>query len=395
MGEEKKETVSRRKYLGAVSVLAVTTVAGWAVAGYFASVPPPPGVEKTVTQTITKTVTAVTTPTPTAKKVDVAFWVGNLASPYWISCKDGAEKAAKDVNDYFGKELLTVTTFDAVDDPARQSDQIESVIGAKKYNAAVLPAVVAEAMVPAFKRLYDAGIPTITYDREIAPAGQQYRLFVIITNNVEAGALETESVVEFLEKSGKPKPWKVAVNCGHPGASSAEDRKSGHHLILDPLVNKGEVTIVNEQYHEGWKRELARATIEGVLSKHPDLAAVVCSNDDMALGSIAAVKGAGLKPGVDVIISGFDAISEAVEAVRKGEMNVTIGQAAKIMAYWGAYAAFLNVNLKWMPPVKSIPAPVVPVTTENVETFAPLMEPPRWDLWSKYGPELSAAFPKT
>jgi len=395
MGEEKKEAVSRRKYLGAVGGLAITTVAGWAVAGYLAS--RPPAVEKvTETKTVTVTVTATPTPTPkpTAKKVDVAFWVGNLASPYWISCKDGAEKAAKDVNDYFGKEMLTVTTFDAVDDPARQSDQIESVIGAKKYNAAVLPAVVAEAMVPAFKKLYDAGIPTITYDREIAPAGQQYRLFVIITNNVEAGALETESVIEFLEKSGKPKPWKIAVNCGHPGASSAEDRKSGHHLILDPLVKKGEVTIVNEQYHEGWKRELARATIEGVLSKHHDLAAVVCSNDDMALGSIAAVKGAGLKPGVDVIISGFDAISEAVEAVRKGEMNVTIGQAAKIMAYWGAYAAFLNVNLKWMPPVKSIPAPVVPVTTENVETFAPLMEPPRWDLWSKYGPELSAAFPK-
>jgi len=354
-------------------------------------------IRETVTETITKTVTVTSAPpaTPTkVKKLNVAFWVGNLASPYWISCKDGADKAAKDINEYFGEEVITVTTFDCKDDPALQTSQIESVIGAGIYGAAVLPAVVAEAMVPAFKKLYDAGIPTITYDREIAPEGRKYRLFCIITNNVEAGALEVEALIKQLEASGKPKPWKIAICAGHPGASSAEDRLVGHHMILDPLVDKGDVVIVHEQYHEGWKRELARATIEGVLAKHPDLAAVVCSNDDMALGAIAAIEGAGLKPGVDVLVSGFDAISEAVEAVRKGKLNVTIAQAAKIMGYWGVYAAFLHVNTGWMPPVETIPAPVVVVTKENVETFAPLMEPPRWDLWKKYGPTLEEAFPK-
>jgi ribose transport system substrate-binding protein len=400
-GEEKK--VDRRGALRIIGGAVAGLVVG-GVIGYLAK--PAEVVEKTITQTttvtgpattVTVTKTVTLTPTPTVakpKKLNVAFWVGNLASPYWISCKDGAEKAAKDINDHFGEELCTVTTFDARDDPSVQTSQIESVIGAGIYGAAVLPAVVAEAMVPAFKKLYDAKIPTITYDREIAPEGMKYRLFCIITNNVEAGALETEALIKELEKSGKPKPWKIAINCGHPGASSAEDRRTGHHMVLDPLVAKGDVIIVNEQYHEGWKRELARATIEGVLAKHPDLAAVVCSNDDMALGSIAAIEGAGKRPGVDVLVSGFDAISEAVEAVRKGKLNVTIAQAAKIMGYWGVYAAFLHVNTGWMPPVETIPAPVVVVTKENVETFAPLMEPPRWDLWKKYGPTLTEAFPK-
>ena len=401
MSSEESKKVGRRTALKVIG----GTVAGLVIGGVIGYlVKPTEVIKETITHTVTvtgpattvtKTVTVTATPVaPKPKKLNVAFWVGNLASPYWISCKDGAEKAAKDINDYFGEELCTVTTFDARDDPDIQTSQIESVIGAGIYGAAVLPAVVAEAMVPAFKKLYDAKIPAITYDREIAPEGRKYRLFCIITNNVEAAAMETEALIKELEKSGKPKPWKIAVNCGHPGASSAEDRRTGHHLILDPLVEKGDVIIVNEQYHEGWKRELARATIERVLAKHPDLAAVICSNDDMALGSIAAIEGAGKVPGVDVLVAGFDAISEAIEAVRKGKLNVTIGQAAKIMAYWGVYSAFLHVNTGWMPPVETIPSPVVLVTKENVETFAPLMEPPRWDLWKKYGPTLSEAFPK-
>ena len=374
------------------SVLTKTLTAGVSTVTKTVTATAPP-ITKTVTKTVTVTATAKPTP-PKIKKVHVAFWVGNLASPYWISCKDGAEKCAKDVNDYFGEEVLKVTTFDCKDDPDLQTSQIESVIGAGIYNAAVLPAVVAEAMVPAFKKLYEAGIPTITYDREIAPEGRKYRLWCTITNNVEAGAKEVEALLKQLEASGKPKPWKIAVNLGHPGASSAEDRKTGHHMVLDPLVEKGDVIIVNEKYHEGWKRELARATIEGVLAKHPDLVAVVNSNDDMALGAIAAVEAAGKRPGVDVLVSGFDAISEAVEAVRKGKLNVTVAQAAKIMGYWGTYGAFLYINKGWVPKVETIPALFVVVTKENVETFAPLMEPPRWDVWKKYGPTLSEAFPK-
>ncbi|MEM2189145.1 MAG: sugar ABC transporter substrate-binding protein, partial [Nitrososphaerota archaeon] len=265
MSSEESKKVGRRTALKVIG----GTVAGLVIGGVIGYlVKPTEVIKETITHTVTvtgpattvtKTVTVTATPVaPKPKKLNVAFWVGNLASPYWISCKDGAEKAAKDINDYFGEELCTVTTFDARDDPDIQTSQIESVIGAGIYGAAVLPAVVAEAMVPAFKKLYDAKIPAITYDREIAPEGRKYRLFCIITNNVEAAAMETEALIKELEKSGKPKPWKIAVNCGHPGASSAEDRRTGHHLILDPLVEKGDVIIVNEQYHEGWKRELAR-----------------------------------------------------------------------------------------------------------------------------------------
>ncbi|MEM3678205.1 MAG: hypothetical protein QW176_08695, partial [Candidatus Bathyarchaeia archaeon] len=67
-GAKGEETVSRRKYLATAGGLAVATAVGWGLAGYLASRPPGPPVERTVTSTVTKTVTAAPTPvaTPTA-----------------------------------------------------------------------------------------------------------------------------------------------------------------------------------------------------------------------------------------------------------------------------------------------------------------------------------------
>ncbi|MEM2007441.1 MAG: substrate-binding domain-containing protein [Sulfolobales archaeon] len=44
--------------------------------------------------------------------------------------------------------------------------------------------------------------------------------------------------------------------------------------------------------------------------------ALIATNDEMALGAIQAIEGAGLKLGVEVIVVGYDAIPDAVDAVR-------------------------------------------------------------------------------
>jgi hypothetical protein len=50
---------------------------------------------------------------------------------------------------------------------------------------------------------------------------------------------------------------------------------------------------------------------------------IVCANDDMALGAMEACKARGLK---DVKIYGFDALPEALKAVKDGTMRSTIEQ---------------------------------------------------------------------
>ena len=63
------------------------------------------------------------------------------------------------------------------------------------------------------------------------------------------------------------------------------------------------------------------------LSVFPQIDAIISGNDDMALGGIAAMKGAG-RFNSDVLVTGIDASDEAVKAVASGEMSQTIKQDA-------------------------------------------------------------------
>jgi ABC-type sugar transport system substrate-binding protein len=317
------------------------------------------------------------------KSFTVAFSPENLASPYWRTCLAGAEQAVKDINNHYGRDVLEIESVEYRDDPSLQMDHISAIIGAKeRYSFYSAPAVVEEATVEPLRRLYEAGIPAFLWDRDTAPEGRKYRKTCIITNNVEVGKMEVQYLLEALRKTDKPKPYKIACAWGHPGASSAEDRKEGSLMALKPLVDTGEVEIVSEQAHEGWSRSLALDYIATVLAK-VKLDAVFSSNDDMALGAIAAVKTAGLTPGKDVFIAGVDAIEEAQEAIKAGEMVVSIAQANYAMAYWSILAGFQHVAFDWEAPMSIIPAPVMPVTEENVVGFT--LEVPLMDKWSEYG----------
>lgn len=322
-----------------------------------------------------------TPPAPAGYRI--AFSPNNLGSPYWRTCLAGAEKAVKDINDHFGEEVVSMSIAEYLDDPSKQADHIDMIISGK-YDLYVAPAVEEEPTVAPLKRLYEADIPCVLYDRDTAAAGRDYRLFCTITNNVDAGALEVEKLAEALEASGKPTPWKIACNWGHPGASSCEDRKTGSEAKLNELVAQGKVEIVGTNYHTAWSREAAMTDVETWLVANPDLAAVVCSNDDMALGSVSAVEAAGLTPGEDVFIAGIDAIDEAVQAVKDGKMVVTLAQANYAMAYWGVLAGYAHVTMEWTSPADVIPAPLTPVTKANADTFT--LEDPKLDYWATYGP---------
>ena len=320
------------------------------------------------------------------KSFTVAFSPNNQASPYWRTCLAGAEQAVSDLNNHYGRVVLEIESVEYGDDPSLQMDHISTIIGVKeRYSFYSAPAVVEEATVESLRRLYETGIPAFLWDRDTAPEGRKYRKTTIITNNVEVGKMEVQYLMEALRKTDKPKPYKIACAWGHPGASSAEDRKEGSLMALRPLVDTGEVEIVSEQSHEGWSRERALDFIATVLARGK-LDAVLSSNDDMALGAIAAVKAVGLTPGRDVFIAGVDAIEEAQEAIKAGTMVVSIAQANYAMAYWSILAGFQHVAFDWEAPMSIIPAPVMPVTAANVVGFT--LEVPLMDKWSEYGKTL-------
>jgi ABC-type sugar transport system substrate-binding protein len=107
---------------------------------------------------------------------------------------------------------------------------------------------------------------------------------------------------------------------GQPGAGPAIDRNKGVHNVLDGMTDK--YKIVFEQTANFARAEALTVTEQGLAANgKPD--AIICANDDMAFGAIEACAARGF---ADVRIYGFDALPEAIVAVRDGTMAGTVEQ---------------------------------------------------------------------
>ena len=86
-----------------------------------------------------------------------------------------------------------------------------------------------------------------------------------------------------------------------------------------------------------WEMEKANAVAAAMLSEHSDLKALLCANDNMALGAVAAIQAAG-RPG-KVLVVGFDNIGAIKEMVGDGRVVATADQHGDKLAVFGIEAA--------------------------------------------------------
>jgi ribose transport system substrate-binding protein len=269
-----------------------------------------------------------------------ALFICSMEFPFFKVMIEGAEVAGKQFN-------VEVTPYDGENDPGKQTSQVEDAIAAK-YDAILLNPVSAEALVPATKKANAAGIPVFSLDRDVVGGD---RICYIGTSNVKAAEEGARTLVKALEASGKSKPWKVVHLWGTPGASSAMERSEGVHNVLDSLVKAKTVEMVADLTAQ-FQKPTGMKVMEDILATTSDIDGVVTGNDDMALGALEALKGAGVKVGFPdgVIIVGFDAIDPAVAAVERGEMYCTVAQAPYVMGYWGVEAMAKHIREGWTPP---------------------------------------------
>lgn len=311
-----------------------------------------------------------------AADTQFSLLVCNMAHPFFVDLVKGAQDAAKELG-------IEVLTYDAQDDSAQQVHQVEDsvVLGVK---ALILNPTDVDALVPAVKKVVEEGIPVFTADRDVRNVGQ---LAYIGTNNTEAAKEGAQKMLSLLEEAGKEKPWRVVVLEGTPGASSAIERGNGFMHILEPLQKTGEVEIV-ASLAANFDRAKGLNVMQDILATDRDIDAVIAANDEMALGAVTAMKEAGLKVGYPdgVIIVGFDAITDAFESIRKGEMVATVAQAPYLMGYWGVHAAYANLNEGWNPPEGTpvyeptgslhLGTPSLVVTSANIDQAAELILTP-------------------
>ena len=124
------------------------------------------------------------------------------------------------------------------------------------------------------------------------------------------------------------------------------------------------LTAINAKYIHS---NLAVYNLKAVTAKYGDQIEVVfCNNDDMALGGIAAMKGAG-RFNSDVLVTGIDANDEAVKAVASGEMTQTIKQDADASAV--VIVDLLQKMLQGGQVTDDEKVPFIEITKANVAQF--------------------------
>jgi ribose transport system substrate-binding protein len=86
-----------------------------------------------------------------------------------------------------------------------------------------------------------------------------------------------------------------------------------------------------------WEMDRANAVAAGMLSEHPDLRAILCANDSMALGAVAAVQAAGMTG--KVLVTGFDNVAAIKPMLADGRVVATADQHGDKLAVYGIEAA--------------------------------------------------------
>ncbi len=259
-----------------------------------------------------------------AKSPKIGFSIDDLRVERWARDRDFFTAAATSM----GAQVF-VQSADASEQ--RQIAQIENLIARGvdvlvivPYNATVLNNTIREAK--------KANIKVLSYDRLILNADiDAYISF----DNKQVGEMQARTVAAL-----KPKGNYYLLG-GAPTDNNAKILREGQMAVLQPLVDKGDVKIVGQQWVKDWSPSEALAIVENALTANNNkIDAIVASNDGTAGGAIQALNAQKLAGKVPV--SGQDADLAAVKRVMAGTQAMTVYKPLKQLA---AEAAKLAVQL--------------------------------------------------
>ena len=244
--------------------------------------------------------------------------LSTLNNPFFVSIREGIEEAAKD------KDVQTVIS-DAQNDSSSQNNQVEDLI-TQNVDLIIINPVDSTAISTSVQRANEANIPVICVDRN---SEQGDIVSFIASNNVEGGKLAGEFILEEVGEDAE-----VVQLEGIPGASSTRERGEGFEEATDGKINLVASQTANFDRAEGM------TVMENLLQAQPNVKAVFCQNDEMALGAGEAIKASGK----DIVIVGFDGNEDAINAVEEGLMSATVAQKPEEMGKLALETAVKYLN---------------------------------------------------
>jgi ABC-type sugar transport system substrate-binding protein len=283
---------------------------------------------------------------PAAKK-KIAVVISTLNNPWFVVLKDAAIERSREL----GYEAVE---FDSENDTSKEAAHFENIIAAG-YGAILFNATDSDGSIANVRRAKEAGIPVFCIDREINAADAATSQ--ILSDNYSGCVALGQYFVKTVGEEGK-----YVELLGLSGDNNTYNRSTGFHSVVDRYEGLKMVA----QQHADFDRARGLTVMESILQDEPDVDAVFCGNDAMAMGAFQALAAAGKD---DVRIFGFDGASDVVDLIAEGKIAATGMQFPKDMARKAA--EFADEWLKGKRDfAQKIPVAVELVTKDNVAEYA-------------------------
>lgn len=220
---------------------------------------------------------------------EIGLLIHQIANPFNAEVISG-------VSDLLEQEGYLVSVLDSRDDPAREERNLEAFIRSGRGGLLWVPA--AEEPERAIELLTTHRMPTVTFLRQLRGSGFDH---VGIENSAA-----TEAATRHLLDLGHR---GIAYFGGTSEGQVRTERIAG---FREAMAGRGLDASVIWPSVEGKLAGLEAAL--ALRAAHPEITALVCNGDMVALGACLALARLGLVPGRDVSVIGFDDIADAAVA---------------------------------------------------------------------------------
>ncbi|MDD3794472.1 MAG: substrate-binding domain-containing protein [Lachnospiraceae bacterium] len=272
----------------------------------------------------------------------------NQANEAWLSLGDGMTEMAEAHGATMDIQATRTET-----DTAGQLSIMETMLQ-NNYSALVLAPLTNECLDSAVATAKEAGVPIVNANCEYIADANVY----VGGSQIDIGYKAADYIAEKLGGKGT-----VAIIEGVAGTFTSIQRTNGFEERIE--AEYPDITIV-ASVPADYEMEKGMNVATDILTQNPDISAIYCCNDNMALGAVEALRAAD-KMG-DVIVTGVDGTGDAYKSIEAGELTATVDQ---FMSTNGAAAVEVALRLMAGQEIPRVVAtPIEVVDAENAAEFS-------------------------
>ncbi|QQO10586.1 sugar ABC transporter substrate-binding protein [Breznakiella homolactica] len=239
--------------------------------------------------------------------VTVGAVAKQFQNEYWRTLREGYMEGAKQAQAAGVSVTMDVQAALDENDEQGQLAIVNNMVN-KKYSILLLSPISDGNLVPGVENALSKNVPVINVNDGLIKNAPNF----VGPKADQNGELAADWIGKKLNGQGE-----VAIVIGMPKAFAARQRTQGfENWMTDHYPG---IKVVAKQ-NADWDRNRARELASTWIKNFPNLKAIFCNNDGMALGVVEAVR----ESGKDILVVGVDGIGEAYDSIRKGHLDATI-----------------------------------------------------------------------